>query len=264
MRMAFKSNNNLIGGQTSFLLVIAGFCLVIAVAMAKLPPAFGPAIVVGLAVFIATFMSTDAGLYLLICSMLLSPEFGGGGLEGGDTTASRGVTIRSEDMLLVLLGFAWLIRTAIHKDLGLFRPSPLNGAIGIYVAVYLFATLAGFIAGHVRGVTGFFYVLKYVEYFIVYFIVVNNLESRDQLKRYLFVMLATAFIVCITASAQIPGGGRVSAPFEGERGEPNTLGGYLLLVGAVSAGLAMSLPKEKIARYLWLLVGFMLLPFMFT
>ena len=262
--MAFKSNNNLIGGQTSFLLVIAGFCLVIAVAMAKLPPAFGPAIVVGLAVFIATFMSTDAGLYLLICSMLLSPEFGGGGLEGGDTTASRGVTIRSEDMLLVLLGFAWLIRTAIHKDLGLFRPSPLNGAIGIYVAVYLFATLAGFIAGHVRGVTGFFYVLKYVEYFIVYFIVVNNLESRDQLKRYLFVMLATAFIVCITASAQIPGGGRVSAPFEGERGEPNTLGGYLLLVGAVSAGLAMNLPKEKIARYLWLLVGFMLLPFMFT
>ncbi len=166
-------------GQSSFLLVITGICLIIAVAMTKLPPAFGGIIVVGLIVFIATFLSTEAGLYLLIISMLLSPEFGGGGLEGGDTTASCGVTIRSEDILLVLLGFGWLIRTAVHKDLGLFRPTPLNGPIAIYVAVYLFATLAGFIAGHVRGITGFFYVLKYIEYFIVYFIISNNLESRD-------------------------------------------------------------------------------------
>ena len=149
-------------GQSSFLLVITVICLIIAVAMTKLPPAFGGIIVVGLIVFIATFLSAEAGLYLLIISMLLSPEFGGGGLDGGDTTASRGVTIRSEDILL-----------------GLFRPTPLNGPIAIYVAVYLFATLAGFIAGHVRGITGFFYVLKYIEYFIVYFIIPNNLESRD-------------------------------------------------------------------------------------
>ena len=251
-------------GQSSFLLFVTIFCFIVAVAMAKLPPAFGGAIVVGIIVFMATFMSTEAGLYLLICSMLLSPEFGGGGMEGGDTTSSRGVTLRGEDALLVLLGFAWLMRTAIHKDLGLFRPTPLNNPIAIYIAVCLFATLAGFIAGNVRGVTGFFYVLKYVEYFIVYFLVSNNLENRDQLRRYLTTMLITAFIVCITAAAQIPGGGRVSAPFEGERGEPNTLGGYLLLVGAVTAGLAMNLKDEKITRWLWALVCLMLLPFMFT
>jgi hypothetical protein len=232
--------------------------------MAKLPPAYGGVIVVGIIVFMATFMSTEAGLYLLICSMLLSPEFGSGGLEGGDTTASRGVTIRGEDMLLVLLGFAWLMRTAIHKDLGLIRPTPLNGSIGIYVAVYLFATLAGFIAGHVRGITGFFYVLKYVEYFIVYFIVSNNLETRDQIRRFIITMLITAFIVSITATAQIPGGERVSAPFEGERGEPNTLGGYLLLIGSVVAGLAINLKDKSITRWLWMLLAFMFIPFMFT
>lgn len=262
--MPFKSNSNLMSGQSSFLLVITVFCLIIAVVMAKLPPAYGGVIVVGIIVFMATFMSTEAGIYLLICSMLLSPEFGGGGLEGGDTTSSRGVTIRGEDMLLVLLGFAWLIRTAIHKDLGLFRPTPLNGPIGLYVAVYLFATLAGFIAGSVRGITGFFYVLKYIEYFIVYFIVSNNLESRDQIRRYLITMLITAFIVGITAAAQIPGGGRVSAPFEGERGEPNTLGGYLLLVGSVVAGLAINLQSKSIKRWLWLLLAFIFIPFMFT
>ncbi|MBT5802376.1 MAG: O-antigen ligase family protein [Gemmatimonadetes bacterium] len=262
--MAFKSNSNLMSGQSSFLLVITVFCLIIAAVMAKLPPAYGGVIVVGIIVFMATFMSTEAGLYLLICSMLLSPEFGSGGLEGGDTTASRGVTIRGEDMLLVLLGFAWLMRTAIHKDLGLIRPTPLNGSIGIYVAVYLFATLAGFIAGHVRGITGFFYVLKYVEYFIVYFIVSNNLETRDQIRRFIITMLITAFIVSITATAQIPGGERVSAPFEGERGEPNTLGGYLLLIGSVVAGLAINLKDKSITRWLWMLLAFMFIPFMFT
>ena len=251
-------------GQSSFLLVITVFCLIIAAVMAKLPPAYGGVIVVGIIVFMATFMSTEAGLYLLICSMLLSPEFGSGGLEGGDTTARRGVTIRGEDMLLVLLGFAWLMRTAIHKDLGLIRPTPLNGSIGIYVAVYLFATLAGFIAGHVRGITGFFYVLKYVEYFIVYFIVSNNLETRDQIRRFIITMLITAFIVSITATAQIPGGERVSAPFEGERGEPNTLGGYLLLIGSVVAGLAINLKDKSITRWLWMLLAFMFIPFMFT
>ncbi|HIG53312.1 MAG TPA: hypothetical protein EYQ18_04880 [Candidatus Handelsmanbacteria bacterium] len=165
---------------------------------------------------------------------------------------------------MVLLGFAWLMRTAIHKDLGLIRPTPLNGPIGIYVAVYLFATLAGFIAGHVRGITGFFYVLKYVEYFIVYFIVSNNLETRDQIRRFIITMLITAFIVSITATAQIPGGERVSAPFEGERGEPNTLGGYLLLVGSVVAGLAINLKDKSITRWLWMLLAFMFIPFMFT
>jgi len=262
--MVFKTKSGMISGHTSFLLLIAMTCLLVAVAMTKLPPAFGGMIVVGLIVFVVTFINTEAGLYLLIASMLLSPEFGAAGLSGEGATASRGVTLRAEDLLLVLLGFAWLIRTAIHKDLGLFRPTPLNSAIGLYAAVCLFATLVGFIAGHVRGVNGFFYVLKYIEYFIIYFIVSNNLEDRDQVRRFLITMLATAFIVCLTASAQIPGGGRVSAPFEGERGEPNTLGGYLLLAGALAVGLALNLKDRNITRLLWMLVGLMLIPFLFT
>ena len=84
----------------------------------------------GIAVFIACFVNTQFGLYLLIFSMLLSPEFGAGGLGGGSaSTASRGVTIRLEDILLLILGFAWLIHT----------------------------TLIGYMAGYVAdGETGFF------------------------------------------------------------------------------------------------------------
>ena len=112
--------------------------------------------------------------------------------------------------------------------------------------------------------TGFFFVLKYVEYFVVYFVAANYTSQRSQVKRYTVALLLTALIVSVVAMVQIPGGGRVSAPFEGEDGEPNTLGGYLLFMGAVAAGLSMHLPK---ARDRWLLIGLvviMLIPFLFT
>jgi O-antigen ligase len=45
---------------------------------------------------------------------------------------------------------------------------------------------------------------------------------------------------------QIPGGGRVSAPFEGEIGEPNTFGGYLVFMGAVAVALIDRLKDMRV------------------
>jgi hypothetical protein len=90
------------------LVFIIFFSFALSALMVNLPYLMGSAIVVGIAVFIACFVNTQFGVYLLIFSMLLSPEFGAGGL-GGDSasTASRGVTLRLEDVLLLVLGFAW-------------------------------------------------------------------------------------------------------------------------------------------------------------
>jgi hypothetical protein len=86
-----------LGGQSSILLFITFFTFGMAAILVKVPPEMGGALVVGIIVFISTFMSAEAGLYLLIVSMLLSPEFGAGGLgDGTDTTSSRGVTLRAE------------------------------------------------------------------------------------------------------------------------------------------------------------------------
>ena len=85
--------------------------------------------------------------------------------------------------------------------------------------------------------SGIFFVLKFFEYYIVYFMAVNYLKEKKQLERLIFAMLIVCFIVCITAIAQIPSGARVSAPFEGEGGEPNTLGGYLVLMLSLVLGL---------------------------
>ena len=240
-------------------------CLLLAAALAGLPDEVGGGLVIAVAVFILCFISTEVSLYVLVFSMLLSPEFGMGGLADPNSTAvGRGVTIRTEDLLLVVMAFAWLTRMAVHKELGLLRITAINRPIAYYTAACVLATSMGLILGHVSGITAFFFVLKYIEYFVIFFVVVNNVHSRGQIKRFTVAMLVTAAIVCVVAMAQLPGGARVTAPFEGEQGEPNTLGGYLLFIGALTGGLAMHMKSSSKRLWLVAFLGLITVPFLAT
>jgi len=53
---------------------------------------------------------------------------------------------------------------------------------------------------------------------------------------YIVALLLTLVIVNIYGYLQLGSVGRISAPFEGARGEPNTLGGYQVLLLAVTMG----------------------------
>ncbi len=80
--------------------------------------------VLALVVFTISFINIEWGLYILIFSMLLSPE-----IMTGETTGSslgRGVTLRLEDFLLAVIGLSWFARNAVKKELGLFLKTPLN------------------------------------------------------------------------------------------------------------------------------------------
>src|SRR5262249_55322269 len=217
---------------------------------------------VGMAVFLVVFVKTEIGLYLVIFSMLLSPQFGTGG--GGMIAESRRIVVRSEDVLLLVVALSWLAKTAVNKELGVTVKTPLNRPILAYVATTAIATLIGYLTGTVAGVGGFFYVLKYVEYFVVYYMVVNNLVDRRQAWRFVTAAFVTAVIVSLIGMTQNPSGQRRPAPFEGRDGEPNPFGGYLLLLMMVAGGIALeTLRLRTRAIYLGLL-GLMSIPFMFT
>jgi O-Antigen ligase len=128
----------------------------------------------------------------------------------------------------------------------------------------VFATLLGYLWGSVNSSAGFFYVLKYVEYFVVYYMVVNNVQDRDHARRLVIAAFLTAAIVSVVGVAQIPSGERVSAPFEGEVGEPNTFGGYLLLMMAIAGGIALETYRLRLRVVCLGLVALMALPFTFT
>jgi hypothetical protein len=218
--------------------------------------------VLALVIFTVSFINIEWGLYLLIFSMLLSPEIITG--ETGRASLDRGVSLRLEDFLLAVIGMSWFARIAVKKELGLFLKTPLNKAILFYVLACVLSTGFGVMAGRVEMKTGFFFVLKYIEYFIVFFMIVNHVRSTDQLKRFVFCLFLTCFIVSIIGILQIPGGGRVSAPFEGEIGEPNTFGGYLLFIGIVAAGLLAKTDDLKTKHILVVLIFCIIPPFLFT
>jgi len=218
--------------------------------------------VVALTVFTVAFIKIEYGLYILIFSMLLSPEINIGQTEGA--SLGRGMTLRFEDFLLVIIGFSWFAKNAVYKELGLFSRTPLNKAILFYVLACLISTSFGIIAGRVGLRTGSLFVIKYIEYFIVFFMMVNHVRNTEQIKRFVFCLLLTALIAALIGIFQIPGGGRVSAPFEGDIGEPNTFGGYLLFIGAVATGLLTQLKDRRYRQMLAILIVFIIPSFLFT
>ncbi len=194
------------------------------------------------------FMNPELGLYILIGAMLLGPQFGVGG-AAGEGVRSRGTTLRLDDFLLLIIGFSWFLSTAVNKERGLFLKTPLNRYIAFYFLACLVATLIGYMMGRVKGPAGVFFVLKYFEYYIVYFMAVNYLKEKKQMERLVWAILIVCMIVCAISIYQIPSGVRVSAPFEGEVGEPNTLGGYLVLILSLVLGLLFNNYGSKNQKY---------------
>lgn len=217
---------------------------------------------------IASFLNTELALHIILLSMLLSPEIVVGGV-GGVSIGKPGtkgdvLVLRMEDLVLVAVALAWFARTAIFKELGLIRKTPLNRVILAYVVSLVLATLLGVLLGNVRPVRGFFFTLKYVEYFVVYFMAVNYIQEERQVWR----LLATAFLTCAISAvigiAQIPSGERVGAPFEGKFGEPNTFGGYLVFMLALILGQALSASTMPSGLGWLAFSGLVMLPLLYT
>jgi O-antigen ligase len=243
--MAGPRLNN--GRHSLYMLFILAVFFLLLVLIALIIPSLSAvktvALILGVVLFIASFMSTEAALYILIFSMLLSPEFIIG--STGGSSLGRGVTIRADDFLILIIGLSWLARMSINKELGMFLRTPLNKPIAFYILLCLVSTLFGSLFGRVDFKTGFFFVLKYFEYVIVFFMVVNHLKTEKQVIRFVWAILITCTIVSIIGVSQIPMGGRVSAPFEGASGEPNTLGGYLIFIISITTGLLLTSRKLR-------------------
>ena len=244
------------------LIIILLVLLSIGFLIPVLPTTSTLALVIGLVIFLASFASTEIALYILIFSMLLSPEFIVGTTSGA--TLERGVTLRLDDFILLIIGFSWLAKMSINKELGLFLRTPLNKPIAYYIIICLVSTLFGSLFGRVELKTGFFYVLKYFEYMIIYFMVANLLESKRQAKHYLWAMLVTCAIVSVIGISQIPLGGRVTAPFEGASGEPNTFGGYLIFMMSITFGLFLTTPSFRNQLIFGSLIILIAIPLFYT
>ena len=125
--------------SATIVLILIG-ALLVGYLLTMLNAVQGMVLILLLLVFICTFVWPEAGLYVLIFSMLLSPEIIAGDI-GGKGTLGRGLTLRLEDFLLVFIGLSWFARTAVDKTTGLIRKTPLNQPIAAYILACFLSTL---------------------------------------------------------------------------------------------------------------------------
>lgn len=208
---------------------------------------FAPFIyIAALVICLGTLVNTNFGLSILIFSMLLSPEIEVAQLP------ERAVTLRVDDFLIVVVFFTWLAKMAIQKEIGLLRRSILNRAILLYIASFVFSTLYALQQGDLRGgLGGYFFSLKYIQFFLIFFMFFNNVRNKEQVQKFLVCFLITGLIVYPFALSQVGKYARVGAPFEGDRPEPGSLGGYLLVQIATFLGLLLfsDWPKNRIILF---------------
>ncbi len=225
-------------------------------------------VALGIVVALIIMVNLKMGLYLIVFSMLLSPELTiYEGAQAPGMEASKPVSIRFEDLILMLACAVWLVKTSIFEHIKLIYYTPINKYIFIYVVVVFFSTSLGVLEGKVSFKSGFFFTLKYIEYFVLFFMTVNIIKTvgdKKYIEHLINAMFITAVIVCIYAIISMGGGGRASAPFEGENGEPNTLGMYLIIIGALAYGLLSNKIGMAQENRLRIMIVILLIPFFAT
>jgi len=280
------------------LLIIASFTYFTGRLIATAPPLMPIALVLAGFGAIVTFIKPEAGLIILIFSMLLSPEIKLaqlptiGGLAG---PIERTIVVRFDDILLIAIFFTWIVRITIHRELGLLTHTSINRPIVIYILICVVSTIFGIIQGGVKPLHGFFYTLRYIEYFMLFFMVVNLVHSEKQIKTYLKVGLLVCLVVGFYAWYQIGKVPRVTAPFEAaitfdearltpakmleptrreerlktileeiKEAEPASLGGYLLIVLGLTFGFFTCATKRTDEFLFFGLFLLLLSPFVMT
>ena len=209
-----------------------------------------------LVLFIISFVNTDIAIIFIILSTFLLPA-----VKIGQTTL-RELTIRPEDVLLLVVIAGWIAKMAIYKEIAFLKHTRLNKPIIAYSMLCLASTFLALADGRKNPQDAFFYLLKYFEYFLLFFMVVNNCKSASQAKRFINFLLLTFLLVSLLGLQQIPGGVRVSAPI-GEN-EPNTLSGYFILMIALNLGLLLHAQSGTKRLLYFFLFALSFLPFLFT
>ena len=222
-------------------LILLVLAAVLSYALAFYPPKIALTAIMAAVVGAITVFNPRYAIVLLVFSMMLSPE-----ISLGEVGRGRSLVIRYDDILLVSVALAWVLRAGlVKKDVGFLEVTPVHTPIFFYMCIYIISTGLAQMRGDVQPIKSTFYTLKYIEYFVLFFMTYNVVRTKDEVKFLLRCGLITAAIVTAYAYWYHASTGlQASAPFEtalGEAdkdgGEPGSLGGYYLVIFGICMGL---------------------------
>jgi hypothetical protein len=212
--------------------------------------------------FLGTILSLEVGIAVLVLSMLLSPE-----LTVGDL-ATRGLTLRLEDLMIPVVLLAWTARKALGLERRELRHDPILALMALFVAIQVVASLLGSGRYGLHLATSFLYIVKGVEYFAIFFFAFQWVDTARRVRALLVLAILTAAVTAVYNVFRIPGNAvwtshRISAPFEGNP-EPSSIGGYFVLVLALLLAFYLEAPGPRLRRWLLGVAAVIFLPFLYT
>lgn len=210
-----------------------------------------------------SFLRGTEGLYLIIFAMLFSPEIASGISTGrlvGE--GGGGIVMRLEDIIMLAVVLGWMLRSAyMGQHFGIVK-TPVNAAIWIYMGASIIATLLGLLGGSVRFfLVGFLHNMRYFQYFLLFFMILAHVRRKEIVARMIWAMFIVFFLAMIYGYMQIGLGGRICAPFDAE---PNTFGGYIVLIMCLAGGIALTDNRENIRLAMIFLLLLAVPPLFFT
>ncbi len=209
-------------------------------------PVLGGMLLAAVSFAILTFFKPKIGLFVMLIAMLVATDAGLGG-EGG---SSRRVSVRAEDLILILVSGGWLLRRAALRNLTVIHHVPINKAVLSMSLVIVAATLIGLFQNTVSLQNGFFFALKRIEFFWLFFMTLHIIESPKEVKlciKLLLIATAGIAVVGVLQQALVPisevGGG---ITMTAGAGRANTLGSFLLIMIGLSLGMFIYSSKQGV------------------
>lgn len=222
------------------------------------------ALSVSMFIFGLTILRVDLGVCFLVIAMLLSPEIDAGKVGIGN----RALNVRYNDGLIIVVFVGVLVKCAFEGRSSLWLPNPINAGILLYYGVCLLSSMYAYQRALPLFDTqeAFFTLLKMAEFYMIFVLVGNAIRSMKQVRRQIYLFFAVAVVVSLYGlyARFFTGMERVSAPFEQGGTEPNTLGGYLVLVMCIAGGLYTQAREARRKMALLALIALAFLPFLFT
>jgi len=230
--------------------------------MVSEPKYAGGAFLLG-CVCLASLISLEFGIGVLVLAMLLGPEISLANL------GLRDLTVRVEDLLVPVLLLAWIGRRALGLDQTEHRESPVHAALAVFLGAQVISTAFGWSAGRIDITVASFYILKQLQFFILFYFVAMYVHTELRARALLFTGLAAAVATAgynyfIIPKNEIWTTHRISAPFEGATPEPSSIGAYFVLILGFLLALALEAPNRSARLRLLIPFAIIFVPFLFT
>lgn len=220
------------------------------------------ALAVSMVVLGVTVVKVELGVAILVVAMLLSPEID----FGTEVSGEHELNIRYDDLLICVIFLGVLVKLAFEGRQSFWHPSPINAGIITYYLVCIVSTLlalrANLPAWDKR--LAFFVMLKMAEFYMIFFLVGNAIRNLREIRHQLTLFFIVATFISCYCLFMVRTVQRVGTPFEAQGAEPNTLGGYLMLVMCISMGLLTQAKTFRFQLLLFCMSALAFIPFLYT